>query len=275
MQTLKLGASGSDVVKLQKRLLELGLNSGSADGKFGPKTETAVKQFQKDKGLLVDGIAGQKTLAALFPGELLGSPLLSYRAIELILEFEVGGGREYYNKFLQRPTWPEGASGVTIGIGYDLGYNSSEVFNKDWNKLGDSDQKRLSNCCGFKGETAKNRLASVRDIVVAWELAWEVFNDVTVPKFYDLTREAFPSFDELPADVQGGLVSLVFNRGTSMEGNRRREMRAIRDLVPRKDVGGIANQIRQMKRIWEGTSIARGMNRRREAEADLIEEASA
>jgi hypothetical protein len=275
MQTLKLGASGSDVVKLQKRLLELGFNLGSADGKLGPKTETAVKQFQKDKGLLVDGIAGQKTLAALFPGELLGSPLLSYRAIELILEFEIGGGQEYYTRFLQRPTWPEGASGITIGIGYDLGYNTVEVFNKDWNKLRDADQKRLSNCCGFKGEVAKNRLASVRDIVIAWELAWEVFNDVTVPKFYDLTREAFPGFDELPADVQGGLVSLVFNRGTSMEGNRRREMRAIRDLVPRKDVNGIANQIRQMKRIWEGTSIARGMNRRREAEADLIDEARA
>ncbi|MEG4208465.1 hypothetical protein [Microcoleus sp. S13_B4] len=38
----------------------------------------------------------------------------------------------------------------------------------------------------------------------------------------------------MPADVPGGLVSLVFNRGTSMEGNLRREMRAIRDLVPKK-----------------------------------------
>ncbi|MCU0545101.1 MAG: peptidoglycan-binding protein [Oscillatoriaceae cyanobacterium Prado104] len=274
MQTLKLGASGSDVVKLQKRLLELGLNIGNADGKFGPRTETAVKQFQKNRNLLVDGIAGQQTLAALFPGEPLGSPLLSYRAIELILEFEVGGGEEYYKKFLQRPTWPEGASGITIGIGYDLGYNSVQVFNKDWNKLGHLQRQRLSACCGLTGETAKNRLASVRDIIVPWELAWDVFNDVTVPKFYNLTKEAFPGLEELPADVQGGLVSLVFNRGTSMEGNRRREMREIRDLVPRKNVRGIAAQIRQMKRIWEGTSISRGMNRRREAEADLIEESA-
>jgi hypothetical protein len=53
----------------------------------------------------------------------------------------------------------------------------------------------------------------------------------------------------LLADRQGGLVSLVFNRGTSMEGHRRREMRAIRDLVPKKDVKEIADQIRQMKRI--------------------------
>ncbi len=45
MKILKLGASGPDAVKLQKRLLELGLNPGSADGKFGPKTETSLKQF--------------------------------------------------------------------------------------------------------------------------------------------------------------------------------------------------------------------------------------
>ncbi|MEG4317977.1 MULTISPECIES: peptidoglycan-binding protein [unclassified Microcoleus] len=271
MQTLKLGASGSDVVKLQKRLLELGLNPGTADGKFGPKTEASLKQFQTNQKFLANGIAGPETLAALFPGEPLGSSLLSYRAIELILEFEVGGGRQYYEKLLQRPTWPEGASGITIGIGYDLGYNTVEVFNQDWQKLGDVERQRLSDCCELTGEAANNRLDSVRDIIVAWELAWDVFNVVTVPKFYNQTKEAFPGLEELPPDVQGGLVSLVFNRGPSMEGNRRREMRAIRDLVPKKDVQGIADQIREMKRIWEGTSIAKGIGRRRDAEADLIE----
>lgn len=271
MQTLKLGASGSDVVKLQKGLLELGLNLGSADGKFGPKTEAALKQFQTNKGLLADGIAGVKTLTALFPGELLGSSLLSYKAIQLILEFEIGGGKEYYEKFLQRPTWPEGQSGITIGIGYDLGYNTVEVFNQDWQKLGDVEQKRLSDCCGLKEDAAKERLASVKDIIVPWELAWEVFNLVTVPKFYNFTKEAFPGFENLAPDVQGGLVSLVFNRGTSMQGNRRVEMRVVRDLVTKKNVLLIAEQIRKMKRIWLGTSIENGMTRRREAEADLIE----
>lgn len=271
MQTLKLGASGSDVVKLQERLLELELNLGSADGKFGPKTEAALKQFQTDKGLLADGVAGVKTLTALFPGELLGSSLLSYKAIQLILEFEIGGGKQYYEKFLQNPTWPEGQSGITIGIGYDLGYNTVEVFNQDWQKLGDVDQKRLSDCCGLKEDAAQERLDSVKDMIVPWELAWEVFNIVTVPKFYNFTKEAFPGFEKLSADVQGGLVSLVFNRGTSMQGNRRVEMRVVRDLVTKQNVKGIAEQIRKMKRIWLGTSIENGMTRRREAEADLIE----
>ena len=46
MQILKLGASGSDVVKLQKRLLELGLNPRRADGKFGPKLKHPSNNFR-------------------------------------------------------------------------------------------------------------------------------------------------------------------------------------------------------------------------------------
>ncbi|TAF99657.1 MAG: hypothetical protein EAZ45_17175 [Oscillatoriales cyanobacterium] len=89
-----------------------------------------------------------------------------------------------------------------------------------------------------------------------------------------LSQCPFPGFEQLPADVQGGLVSLVFNRGTSMQGNRRLEMRVVRDLVTKKNVSKIAEQIRKMKRIWLGTSIEEGMNRRRDAEADLIEESA-
>jgi hypothetical protein len=38
-------------------------------------------------------------------------------------------------------------------------------------------------------------------MMIPWELAWEVFNVVTVPKFYNLTKKVFPGFEELPADV--------------------------------------------------------------------------
>jgi GH24 family phage-related lysozyme (muramidase) len=48
-------------------------------------------------------------------------------------------------------------------------------------------------------------------------------------------------------------------------------MRAIREMVPRKDYAGIAAQLRAMKKIWRGTDIQRGMERRREAEARLVE----
>jgi len=39
---------------------------GPVDGVFGPKTEAAVKAFQTDQGLVVDGIVGRNTWKALF-----------------------------------------------------------------------------------------------------------------------------------------------------------------------------------------------------------------
>jgi hypothetical protein len=61
---------------------------------------------------------------------------------------------------------------------------------------------------------------------------------------------AFPGINELSPDAQGALVSLVFNRGTSMEGDRRREMRAIQAAVANGDLQEIADQLRSMKRLW-------------------------
>lgn len=61
--TLRRGSSGEYVKLLQEKLIEQGYDLGSygADGKFGAKTEAAVRQFQKDWGLEQDGVAGSKT----------------------------------------------------------------------------------------------------------------------------------------------------------------------------------------------------------------------
>lgn len=56
---------GDDVKELQIRLNELDYNCGIADGYFGKKTDIAVRNFQTDKGLTVDGIVGRKTAEAL------------------------------------------------------------------------------------------------------------------------------------------------------------------------------------------------------------------
>lgn len=58
---LKKGSTGSLVEKLQQRLQELGYYTGAVDGDFGEITENAFKQFQKNAGLYVDGIAGSDT----------------------------------------------------------------------------------------------------------------------------------------------------------------------------------------------------------------------
>ncbi len=62
---LKKGSRGADVTYLQQRLKAKGYCVGAIDGIFGQKTLEAIKAFQADHGLVVDGIAGAKTWAAL------------------------------------------------------------------------------------------------------------------------------------------------------------------------------------------------------------------
>lgn len=56
---------GDDVVALQHRINLLGFDAGSEDGIFGPLTQTAVEEFQRNIGLVVDGVVGPSTLATL------------------------------------------------------------------------------------------------------------------------------------------------------------------------------------------------------------------
>ena len=69
MANLKQGMSGNEVRDLQQKLIDAGygdlLGNGQDDGIFGAKTAQAVKAYQKDNGLVVDGIAGKNTLGAL------------------------------------------------------------------------------------------------------------------------------------------------------------------------------------------------------------------
>lgn len=54
-RTLSAGAVGPEVVEVQRRLAELGFEPGEADGRFGPRTEQAVRRLQETFGLPVDG----------------------------------------------------------------------------------------------------------------------------------------------------------------------------------------------------------------------------
>ena len=59
------GSKGPEVIELQKKLAQLGYSVGTADGKFGSKTEAAIRRFQKERGLRVDGLAGTQTIKEL------------------------------------------------------------------------------------------------------------------------------------------------------------------------------------------------------------------
>lgn len=63
--SLTQGTVGPRVKELQQQLKQKGYDPGPVDGVFGLKTKIAVAAFQKSQGLVVDGVAGTQTLAAL------------------------------------------------------------------------------------------------------------------------------------------------------------------------------------------------------------------
>ncbi len=194
-------------------------------------------------------------------------PILSDEGRELIIEFETGG-RAGYNP---HPEMPGQASGVTIGFGYDLRFNSKAVIRADWAALPSKDLERLVAAQGLYGDAARVRARELRDITIPWEVAREVFEKVTVTKFDQLCQRTWPGYDTLRDHAQDSLLSLTFNRGASLVGPKRRHMRSIASLSAKADYAGMAGQERAMIVVWQGTAIEKGMRRRRTAEARLME----
>lgn len=64
-QVIQHGAVGDDVIELQSRLQYLGFYNGKIDGVFGWGTYWALRNFQYEFGLPIDGLAGQGTKAKL------------------------------------------------------------------------------------------------------------------------------------------------------------------------------------------------------------------
>jgi peptidoglycan hydrolase-like protein with peptidoglycan-binding domain len=65
---LQRGSSGTAVTNLQNRLKSLGFYTASVTGYYGDVTESAVRDFQRSRGIQVNGIAGSQTQAALYSG---------------------------------------------------------------------------------------------------------------------------------------------------------------------------------------------------------------
>jgi GH24 family phage-related lysozyme (muramidase) len=196
----------------------------------------------------------------------------SENALKLLFEYEVGGGQAYYEKKLSKFTWPGGASGPTIGIGIDTAYYNAQEIAEIFKFLPEDQIHLIQGASGRTGQRGKEYAAKLREagIVVTWSHAVEIFDELTWTKFSKAAERAFPGLAELCEDAYGAIVSLVFNRGTSMSGDSRREMRNIRALVGDQEYKKIANEFRSMKRIWEGKGLD-GLLKRRDAEADLVE----
>jgi GH24 family phage-related lysozyme (muramidase) len=207
--------------------------------------------------------------------------LISQAAIDLIVGEEVSG-KNTYEKRYRHPVWPGGSSGVTIGIGYDVGagVNDKAQLWSDWRgRIPDHMIAALEPAIGVTGERARALAARLRDKVdVPWDAAISVFERVDVPRWYLRCARALPNFDELSPDCKGALVSLAYNRGASFgkqrdpgdSQDRYREMRAIRQHMTERRFERIPGECRSMKRLWRDKGLD-GLLARRDREASMFE----
>jgi peptidoglycan hydrolase-like protein with peptidoglycan-binding domain len=240
------------------------------DGDFGGGTEVAVGEFQARYALAVSGVIDvptwQKLLLLPEP-----SPDVPSRGVAFICRVEVSS-REYYDAHASRPTWPGGASGVTIGVGYDLGQESG--LETDWaHLLAPIQVAALKPWVGVQGSAAQAAIPTLSGITIPWYSAWLSFIGKSLPSYVIQTRTAFANSQILPPLCFGVLVSLVYNRGSRMmdspsDPGDRQEMRDIRDAVASGHSEAIPGLLRSMERLWP---LGNGLRARREQEAELFE----
>lgn len=140
----KLGSEGKEVSAIQEALKDRGLFTGEVTGYYGTQTQTAVKRFQKIKGLTADGIAGPQTLAALGVsiGEIPAATEANINLLAQIISAEARGepyigqvavGAVILNR-IEHPSFPSTLSGVI----YQNGAFTAIVDGQFWEPIADS-----------------------------------------------------------------------------------------------------------------------------------------
>ena len=137
MNITKSPTSYSDRQNIQKKL---GFSGRELDGIFGINTTTRLEAY----------------VSSLLPEVPKGANMIvSKKGVDLIVESEISGESVYNSKY-KSPIWPQSASGITIGIGYDLGYMTTSKVESDWGAcLGAADVSKLKICMRDKGRCCK------------------------------------------------------------------------------------------------------------------------
>jgi len=245
---LRKGSAGREVRTLQETLNRHGAVI-RPDGKYGPQTEFAVRAFQRRKGMLPDGIAGPKTYRALG----IGAPTIANAAPHINRFDEtiktIGGTVAHVSsnaKLLPPPPdlsrpgfcrsisqqglqfifdhealigvsnrlhWPRGASGVTLGPGYDMKERSSASIVADMQAIGldTATASQISKAAGLMNHLAEDfavRYKSIVNLTRSQEI--QLLKHV-VPRYESIVRRLI-QIDLLQCEFDA-LVSFAYNPG--------------------------------------------------------------
>ncbi len=297
--TFKHGSRGTEVKQLQATLVALGY-ALATDGVYGTSTANAVRAFQIQRGLVPDGIAGDKTLSALSANtripsihalanvppspdrirdlmNVIGSfivpiavartraplrsdPLrpasawsMSVSGLQFIYSHETLAGVS------NRLHWPRGASGVTLGPGYDMKERSATTIESDMLSLGLESKvaQEISLAASLKNEEAQEFAKHHKSLV-----------DLTRAQEVRLLSIIIEQYERLVRNlVSIGIYQHQYDALTSFAYNPGGRLRRVADHL---NGGRIAAAMQEMQRaVTSGGIVMRGLSLRRQHEVTL------
>ncbi len=297
--TFKHGSRGTEVKRLQAALVALGYTV-DPDGVYGTSTAKAVRAFQIQRGLLPDGIAGEKTLRALsvnaqIPSiyaratispppdrirdlmNVIGSfvapvafaltraplrtdPLRPASVCSIsVLGLRFTYSHEALAGVSNRLHWPRGASGVTLGPGYDMKERSAATIESDMLALGLESKvaQEISLAANLKNEEAQN-FAKQNKFLVDLTRAQEVrLLSIIIEQYEKLVRNLISV--EIYQHQYDALTSFAYNPGG--------RLRRVADHI---NGGRVAAAMQEMQRaVTSGGIVMRGLSMRRQHEVIL------
>ncbi len=199
-----------------------------------------------------------------------GRQELDPAVVALVVRWEVGSPAQYTRKY-KGVICPGGASGPTIGIGYDLGTQTPAAIRATWGWHPAVDE--LVTASGKTGPAACNAWRKAHlTIRVPYNDAIRVFSEHDWPKYSAMAARAYRNgWAGLSSFHKGSLTSNGYNRGFSFLGAKRTELVVIRDTcAPNHDADCSAGQLRASCRVWDSQpAIRKGLCARRNDEADF------
>jgi GH24 family phage-related lysozyme (muramidase) len=293
MKSLRKGDRGPEVRQLQEKLIAAGYRL-IADAHFWNNTDTALRAFQRKRGLIPDGIAGSNTWKALTVADKTeatstSSPLLT-RLIGVLggpvvqaallaknfmppslasrpasqLHISENGLKFIYTLEAfpgksNRLHWPEGSSGVTLGPGYDMKERSETTIVTDMQAIGvdNTTAKKISKGSGLTGSKA-NQFAHDNLNLINLKVSQEM----------NLLKHVVPSYETMVRrGITVDLLQYEFDALVSFAYNPGREFNTVARHV---NQGKVAEAVQTIKKVVKsGGNVNKGLINRREREVAL------
>ena len=190
------------------------------------------------------------------------SPDLTAPGVSFIGHAEVAGPAEYRKRY-SHAVWPTKESGITIGIGCELSAVSKTMLASDWATFVRQDAldrlapgRRAGDSQASRERLRHRDSPSVRILRLP-----EAHDSGSCEEHAHGLSDARRS----PPARRTALISLVFNRGSDLDGDRRREMKAIRDLLEAGKPEQVADQFDAMERLCDPATDGGVIKRRHRA----------